>query len=107
MLSMRPRTRLAVSVLSSQIGSMTFITSAVSIVCERADDREREAPDRTLPLLGVLRVTPSRAVRRDVPLGALLKRHRLGGIELRLRTSGASMLNWIDALMTKSAGILR
>src|SRR5262249_6365494 len=47
------------------------------------------------------------AVRGDIPLGALLKRNRLGGIELCLRTSGASGFNRIDALMTKPTGVLR
>src|SRR5262249_58427579 len=54
---------------------------------QRADDREREAPERTLPLLDVLAVAPSGAVILDVAIGTLLERHRLGSIQPRLRTS--------------------
>src|SRR5262249_14991395 len=62
---------------------------------EHADDREREAPERTLPLLDVLAVAPSSAVILDVAIRTLLERHRLGSIEPRQRTSGTSGLNWV------------
>src|SRR5262249_1885627 len=55
----------------------------------------------------MLSVTPSGAVRGDIPLGAFLERHRLGGIELLLRPSCAPMLDRVNALMTKPTGVLR
>src|SRR5215470_9822469 len=67
---------------------------------QRADDREREAPERTLPLLGVFGVTPSGAVILDVAIGTLLERHRLRVIEELLRAHSPSILNRIDALVT-------
>src|SRR5262249_46288395 len=61
----------------------------------------------TLPLFDMFSVTPSSAVRGNIPLGAFLKRHRLGVSQARLRSSGAPGFNRIDALMTKPAGVMR
>src|SRR5262249_41669708 len=74
---------------------------------QRADDREREAPERTLPLLDVLAVAPSSAVILDVAIRTLLERHRLGSIEPRQRTSGTSGLNWVYTFMPQPACVER
>src|SRR5262249_52333153 len=74
---------------------------------QRADHRTREASERTLPLLDVLAVAPSGTVILDVAISTLLERPRLGSIEPRLRTSGASGLNRVHAFMPQPACIKR
>src|SRR5262249_31365711 len=58
-----------------------------------ADDREREASERTLPLLDGFAVAPPAAVILDVAIGTLPERHHLGSIQPRLRTSGTPSFN--------------
>jgi hypothetical protein len=77
MLSTRPRTRDAVSVLSRHSGSMILMAAPVSDRVDRqgADRRQHVVAQRVVPLLAMLRVAPGRFMRGDVHIRDLGERH--------------------------------
>ena len=97
---MRPRTRLAVSVLVVQIGSSTFRTMRRLDVGDGqvADDGIGVGLERRRPLLAVLRVLPSGTVRSDVALGSLLEGDLLRRLGLGLHPLAAPRLDRIDVI---------
>ena len=83
---MRPRTRLAVSVLVVQIGSITRMTNDVSISCtgKGADHRVDVLVERAGPCLRRLG-RPARAVSVDILGAGLRERHSARRIEVSCR----------------------
>src|SRR5262249_52394885 len=72
---------------------------------QRANDRIGIGGKRRLPLPGVLSAAPASTMRLDVGTGALLERHRFSRVEPSLRARSVTMIDGIQALMTKLAGL--
>ena len=64
----------------------------------RAEDRARVCPQSVCPLIGMFGIPPARLVGRDVCVGALIKRDRLGRRELFRYLGGALGLQGINPL---------